>query len=37
MKESHKAFLIGCVGLVCMTVVVTLGVQVPKIIKAIKD
>lgn len=37
MTDKQKALLIGAVGLVCVAVVVTLGIQVPKIIHSIKD
>ena len=37
MSDKSKAFLIGGVGAVCAVVVVVLGIQVPEIIKAIKE
>ena len=37
MTDKAKAILIGGVGAVCALVVIVLGVQVPKIIQAIKD
>ena len=35
--DRKKALLIAGVGAVCVCVVVTLGIQVPKIIKAIQE
>ena len=35
--SKNESLLVAAVGAVCVTVVVVLGVQVPKIIKAIKN